>query len=197
MTASSPATATMTRVCATVISEGGYFEIPSLAFDGGREIANAISTVSEVPLVAIRPALTFNSLPNRIMVQLAGLDIFATGSMRWRAWYFPPGSANPVTGGSWTAAAAGSGVEINVSGTGFSSTGGYGFQGGYVGVAVAGNARSNISQNILQAAPLTIDMAGAGDPRSSNVGANPAYIVFTALGAGSAAAAWPYWREIR
>ncbi len=189
--------ATMLQICAAVASEGGYFEAPAYTFSGGREIAAAISVNSpETPIIAIRPALTFGGIPNRITIQVTSIDVLAlSASVRWRLLYYPMGSANPVTGGAWASANGASGVEVNASGTALSLAGAYTVQGGFVGSSTGGTNRAAATEHIIQTLPLTLDMAGANSPLSSNVGANPAYLVLAAIGTGATAAGWIDWQE--
>jgi hypothetical protein len=192
------ASATLVHICSAVVSEGGYYESPSYIFAADREISAALSTASEVPLVAIRPALTLNSIVNRIRLRSVNASVLAIGSsVRYRLLYYPPGTSNPVTGGAWAVPNAASGVEANASGTALSLTGAYEMQGDFVGAGVGVASRGSSAVIVTQTMPLTLDMAGAGDPRTTNVGNNPAYLVLAALGASATAAGRMEWEEVR
>ncbi|HEY5990029.1 MAG TPA: hypothetical protein VIV12_27135, partial [Streptosporangiaceae bacterium] len=148
---------------------------------------------------AIRPIVTFGSLPNRVQIEPIAVEVFAsTAPIMWRLLYYPPGSTLPITGGTWAAPNANSAVEANASGTALSLTGSIEIGGGYVPAAAAGNARASVSLSLPpEAAPLVLDAAGAGDPRTTNVGANPAYLVVSGLGASATAGAHLTWQEVR
>jgi hypothetical protein len=193
------ATATLTQVCAALISEGGYFVAPSYPFSAGRPIASAISVATEVPLAAIRPRLTLGGIPNRVFIEIADIaDYSSAGPADWRLLYYPPGSVSPITGGAWASPSTESAVEANVSGTALSLTGAIEIARGYLGASTGASSRIAAVAQISQLLPLTLDMAGANDPRTSNVGANPAYLVLSALGNNPAVASGSIlWRETR
>jgi hypothetical protein len=198
ISSTSNATATLTQICAAVASEGGYYDSPAYAFGATREISGIIATTSEVPLVAIRPATTFNGIVNRIRIIVVAVDILASAApVRYRLLYYPPGSTNPITGGAWAAANSASGVEANATGTALSLTGAIAVQGGFVGAASGATNRASASESIVSNYPVTLNASGAGSPLTSNVGANPAYVVLSAIGAGASAAGQIDWEEIR
>lgn len=181
------ASATLSQICQAVASEGGYFDQPGYQFAAGRAVGSLISTASEAPLVALRPAATLNSIVNRVFIKIADVQcIGASSAFAWRLLYYPPGSADPITGGSWAAANANSATEFNVGGTALSLTGAIPLSGGYVPAAI-GAARSVIGASIAQFYPLTLDAAGT----------NPAYLVVSGLGAGATGGAFVQVTEIR
>jgi hypothetical protein len=198
ISSSGNATALLTQICAAVSSEGGYYDVPAYAFGATREISGIIATTSEVPIVALRPLTTFNGVPNRIRIIVTAVDILASAApIRYRLLYYPPGSTNPVTGGAWAAAASASGAEVNTTGTALSLTGAIAIQGGFVGAGAGATNRAATSESIVSTYPVTIDASGASSPLTSNAGANPAYIVLSALGAGASACGQIDWEEIR
>jgi hypothetical protein len=191
-------TPTLTQFCSGIASEGGYFEKPGYVFSAGRSSPIAVSTAE--CLVAIRPATTFNSIPNRIQIEAVEVTIgTATDPVEWRAYYYPPGTTNPVTGGTWAAANDASGVEVNASGTAISTTGGYEIARGLVASNSTGNSRTAMSARLTQVLPLTIDASGSNSPLTSNAGANPAYIaLYVVATSGSPSAAGTItWQEFR
>lgn len=118
-------TASMDQMCATVISEGGYKESGvDFAADNGAILLTKGTPGVQKAVMAIRLKNSFMSLPNRSIVRLLGLDMFAdSASCQWELWRVPS-NAN-VTGGSWVSAGDSSTVEYNTSaGTSFTTTGG-------------------------------------------------------------------------
>jgi hypothetical protein len=196
-------TSSLAIVCSSLESEGGYYDTAAYRFSAGREVAGTISTLTSYkPLVGIRPALLFpatTGTTNRINLQVSDVNLYADGgSLRWQLLYYPPGTTNPVTGGTWAQANDASGVEVNVAGTALSLTGAYAIQSGYIG-ATGQTGRVSAPTRIIQTIPLTLDMSGANSPLTSNVGGNPGYIVLAALGVGQGAtgAGSIDWEEIR
>jgi hypothetical protein len=183
------APATMQVVCASVESEGGYFTNPAVTFAARRRISAAIAAgtaPAEAPVVAIRPALLSGTIPNRSTILIDEVTVYATAAVDWSLWYFAPGVASPLTGGSWAAVGAVSSVEMNASATAINLADGVLIA---AGVAVAsgagGSARGVAATQITQTLPLTIDACGANNPLASNVGANPAHLILTASGTGN------------
>jgi hypothetical protein len=189
---------TLTQFCSGIASEGGYFIRPGYVFSGGRSAPISVSTAECI--VAIRPATTFNSIPNRIQIEAVEVNIgSATDPVEWRAYYYPPGTTNPITGGSWAAANNASGVEVNSSATAISTTSGYEIARGLVASNSTGNSRTATSARLTQVLPLTIDASGSNSPLTSNAGANPAYVALYAVAtSGSPLAAGTItWQEFR
>lgn len=196
LSCAAPASATMVQICGAIASEGGYFSQPGYQFSAARAVGSLISTASEVPLIAVRPALTYNSIPNRVQIRITHLNTLATtNSIIWRVLYYPPGSANPVTGGTWVQP-DNSASEFNVSGTALSLTGAIAIFDGYTPAASGGSAE-NTDDNIPLFYPLSLDAAGVGNILTTNIGANPAYIVVSGLGAGATAGATLSITEVR
>ena len=191
-------TASMVQICTSINSEGGYFDAPSYVYSAGRDITAAISTASEAPIVALRPLTTFGTVPNRTSIRIIGFDALAISApLRCRMLYFPPGSANPITGGAWAQPNAESAVEVNVSATAVNVAGSYEIGRALIGSSTGATSRFAASTRIVQTFPVTIDAAGAGNPLTSSAGANPAYVVLTGLGASATAAGGLEWEEIR
>jgi hypothetical protein len=189
---------TLTQFCSGIASEGGYFQRPGYEFSAGRSTPIDVSAAE--CLVAIRPATTFNSLVNRIWIEAIGIVAFASSApVEWRVYYYPPGTANPVTGGTWAVVNTASGVEVNTSGTAISTTGGYEIARGIIGADATGNSRGAMNSRVGQLLPLTLDASGASSPLASNTGANPAYLALYAIAlSGSPTAAGSMtWTEIR
>lgn len=187
--------ATMQIVCAQVESEGGYLLTPTLPWAGRRTVANVIAAATapnEAPIVAVRPALLKGSggVVNRATILVDEVEIYSTAAADWSVWYFPPGTANPITGGAWAAANPGAAVEVNASGTALNLSGGYRIASGVaVASGTGGSARGATASQVQQVLPLTLDICGANSPLTSNVGANPGYIVLAATGTGNVSGA--------
>jgi len=201
LVANAIAAAVMSQICSTISSEGGEYRPPGNQFSGGRTIAGALAVATENVLVAIRPAITFGTLNNRIGINVSSIDVFSAGaSVTWRLLYYPPGSANPITGGAFAVPNANSGVEINTTGTALSLTGAIELASGYVAAAATGNSSDEIAGLIpstTQSYPLTLDASNVSSPLTTNVGANPAYLVLSAVGVGATSAGRMNWQEIR
>lgn len=104
------------KICSMVGSEGGIQETAAYPFVSTVRSAVSAPTTTPVPLVAIRPALTFNGIPNRSRLLVDQVKAFCTsGSAVIEVYYNPT-----ITGGSWSAVNASSAVEENLSMTGFS-----------------------------------------------------------------------------
>jgi hypothetical protein len=188
------------KVCAEVESEGGYFTQAAFPFSAGRLTGAAISTATTAPLLALRPALTFGGIPNRVLIDVRSVDVLAQSApVDWRLLYYPPGTADPITGGSWAAPNIYSATEVNAAGTALSLTGAIEVARGSVAASGGGGGgiRGTAISNVSQAYPLVLDMAGANNPLTSAVGANPAYLVLAAIGAGATASGGAEWWETR
>jgi hypothetical protein len=202
LVASAAAVSTITQICSTIATEAGIYSPPGGQFTVGRVISAALAVGTEGPVIAIRPVTTFGVLPNRIHIQVSNLEVYASGGpTTWRLLYYPPGSANPVTGGTFAQPNANSAVEANSSGTALSLTGAIELNSGFVaasaGASHSEQASNIIAENVAQSYPIVLDATGGGSPLVTNVGGNPAYIVISAVGASASAAAKITWIEIR
>jgi len=194
--ASAPATPIVAQaVCGQLESEGGSISKPGLTASTGRRQPQALAVTTEGPVVAIRPAVQFGGVPNRVRIDLREIDIMAVANnaLDWRLLYYPPGTANPVTGGTWAVPHGQSAVEANSSGTALDLTGAYEITRG--SLPASAQVRGVVTANVLNAYPLTLDMSGAENPLTSNAGANPAYLVLAAIGASATAAGSMRWSE--
>jgi hypothetical protein len=192
-------TATLRQICSAVSSEGGYIDTPAYQFAVARELTGAISTTTEAPIIAIRPRLTLYGIPNRVRIKIINTSAVAlSNSIRWALRYYPPNTANPVTGGTFTAANAESAVEANVTGTALTTAGSYIIQHGFaITTGGGGQARAVDSANIIQTTVLALGMVSSGSPLVDNDGGNPAYMVLSALGASATAVGAMEWEEVR
>lgn len=152
--------------CATVQSEGGELALLGNTFSTPETTATAGSG-SRVPLIAIRPKTTFNSLTNRSLFELLELNILATGAdpIFWEL----------VVGGNYSGQTY---ANVNTTYSGFeytsvpgaytNLTGGVVVASGYVGGVGAGATAQaptvtpvSIPPLISRKYPITLDRAGA------------------------------------
>jgi hypothetical protein len=171
-------------ICATVFSEGGFETGRGLPFTANRGAVSA-SVASRVPVLSIRPKLTFNSLENRTQITPLDLSIFTTTQsvlveVVYNGFLFGTGS--------FVSADDNSAVEFNNSFTAIS--GGFPVQSFYVSTAGTGaNARGESASPILSKLPLTLDIDGANPI--------PLSVVCTPLTGTAAVHVSLNWDEIR
>lgn len=152
--------------CATVQSEGGELALTGITFSTPETTATAGSG-TRVPLIAIRPKTTFNSITNRELFEIQKLNLLATG-------------VNPVfwelvVGGAYSGQTYAdvnttySGFEYtSVPGTFTNLTGGVVLASGYIGGVGSGAAAQpptitpiDLPALISRKYPITLDRAGA------------------------------------
>jgi hypothetical protein len=176
---------TMLATCCSVQSEGGADKFLGYEFaysSGLRALANGVRT----PLMALRPALTFNGLPNRMLIELKEIMALQTsnGIGLFELIYLPV-PANLV-GGAWVAAdAAYSGVEVNV--TPVSITGGILVHAWHN--QSTNQQKASIGRELTTRYPLVLDAAGAQYATWVLCG--------TGIGAGETGYVDMDWEEIR
>lgn len=177
-------TSELIAICAAVFSEGGFEAGRGLPFTANRGDISA-SVAARVPILSIRPKLTFNSLENRTQITPLDLSIFtATQSVLVEVVY----NALLFGTGSFVSADDNSAVEFNNSFTAIS--GGFPVQSFYVSTAGTGaNARGGESSPILSKLPLALDIDGANPI--------PLTLVCTPLSATAAVHAAINWDEVR
>lgn len=116
-------TAYMDKMCATVMSEGGYKETGvdfAAATDAVAVDKTAPNNIQGV--MAIRLKNTYKTLPNRSIVRMQNIDLFSDStSCRWELWRLPDSTG--VIGGSWTDVNTDSVVQYNATMTGYDITG--------------------------------------------------------------------------
>lgn len=107
--------ATLTVICANVTSQGGS-DAPEYGFAAARMAFKTGIGATDVPIIAIRLASTYNTVDNR-MVVIPHVVRAANESGRSEARVY----LNPttLTGPSWVAVGAPSGVEYDISATAF------------------------------------------------------------------------------
>lgn len=172
----------MYATCAAIISEGGT------EFDRGFLNAHPSGTISaasgvRTPIIAIRPAATFNSIVNRMQINPESFSGIVLGNnpVLWEVVYDPT-----ITGGSWVSAGASSGVEYNI--TAASMSGGVDTDSFFAPAtaSVVGAIPASVTTSRL---PITLDQAGA----------NPIVLCLAASGIGGASNVRGSitWRELR
>lgn len=171
-------------MCSVVFSEGGFEAGRGLPFTANRGDVSA-SVAARVPVLSIRPKLTFNSLENRTQITPLDLSIFTTTqSVLVEVVY----NALLFGTGSFVSADDNSAVEFNNSFTAI--TGGFPVQSFYVSTAGTGaNAKGGEFSPILSKLPLSLDIDGANPI--------PLTIVCTPLSATAAVHAAINWDEVR
>ena len=119
-TAATASASTLKQVCSTVISEGGY-ELRGAQLSAG----NAVTTPTTLttagtfyPVVSIRLKSTrLDAIA--ILTAISILGVTNNANYKWEVV-----ASGTTTGGTWVSAGTNSGVEYNITGTAFSSTGG-------------------------------------------------------------------------
>lgn len=119
-TAATASASTLKQVCSTVISEGGY-ELRGAQLSAGNLITapTTLTTAGTFyPVVSIRLKTTrLDAIV--ILTAISILGITNNANYKWEVVM-----QGTTTGGTWVSAGTNSGVEYNLTGTSFSSTGG-------------------------------------------------------------------------
>lgn len=172
--------------CASVSSEGGFSEDAGFGFSTPSVTVSAGSG-TRTHLLSIRPATTFNSLPNRQKIRLDSVDILVTGNspVYWELVLGATFSGAPT----WTAVnATYSGVEYT-STVGTLATAPLVIAAGYVASAASTKGTVSITQKGKY--PITLDRAGAQRAFGTMS------LCVTGVGGASATYASMNWTEIR
>lgn len=148
--------ATLKAICCAVISEGGFEDARGLPFavataDAG---VGSVST-TEIPILAIRPASTFNSVINRATMRVHETEHWSADAPAvFRIYYNPT-----VNGGAWAAVSTGnSAMEYNATATSYS--GGHIINVTFVPTAQAVKQSGASAKAITSQLPLVLDVAG-------------------------------------
>lgn len=102
----------MKAICCSVISEGGQEPSGAVFIDGNKSTKRSVTT--RFPIVAIRLADTFNTLPNRMAVQFMGFT-FWTEDQPCFFEVVQVTDASTISGGAWSVVDIDGGCEINRS----------------------------------------------------------------------------------
>lgn len=169
----------MYATCAAVISEGGNSDQMALPFAAAS--GDVTVTTSRTCLVAMRPAATFNSIVNRAHITAREFGAVAGNNGIYVELLYNP----TLTGGSWVAADANSGVEVNLTAT--YSTGGIPIAS--ILLASSNTNRGTLQHQVSKRLPIVLDHAGA----------NPitVAVVATAFASTSVSRGRLAWDELR
>jgi hypothetical protein len=177
--------ASLTAICSSVFSEGGFEQGRGIPFSANRGIVVASVGTTRTPVLSIRPKATFKTFANRVQITPQDFGIFTTAqSVLVEVIY----NGLLFGTGSFVSADDESAVEYNTS---FETiSGGFPIQSFYVAVnGAGGNARGDIASPILSRLPLTLDIDGANPI--------PLTIACTALASTASISAAINWNEVR
>jgi len=172
--------------CASVSSEGGFSEDYGYGF--AAEATGTAGSSVRAHIGSIRPATTFNSLTNRIKLQLDSVDLIVTGANPV-LFEMCLGVSYSVAPGFSAANATYSASEIGSGGTYDSLTGGVVIGSAYV--AASTQVKNSVTRSVRSKYPLTLDRSGA--VRSLGTLA----VLGTGIGGTSACRVVFNWQEIR
>ena len=150
--------ATLKQICCSVVSEQGPIQERGYRFSSDMGITAATFDTTLTPILAVRPAATFKTLPFRGRFIIRGLDmtpVSGTGPFRWALIYNPT-----IVGGAWAADAAHDSESASQKNTTMTSfTGGIQIASGYI------NATNIVRENVsidaeFQRYPWVHDNAG-------------------------------------
>lgn len=193
-------TCTMDQICASVISEGGY-EGSGIDFAKSTDLRTIATASFQLPSIAIRLKNTFNGYPNRTTVRPGQVDILGiNNNIKYEIWRLPNSSS--ITGGSWVSAGDDSSVEYNITGTGWTSSGGNLFSTGFIGASTGqgqGASKAPVSENLQS---ITTSKRGYISQNFDSTGGNIFVIVVTALSIEGGSSTCDFrasiqWRETR
>ena len=154
---------TMEVICSTVMSEGGLEKnlgnprsASTITGGGGGYTINT----TRLPVLCIRPALTFQGKTNRARIVIDSMDLLSSGNTSWSLYYYavPAGGTFINVGNSIVETDA-----LSVVGTTRSTTiaaGGVRALDGLLGSA-GGATRGAATQALANYLPITLDFAGA------------------------------------
>ena len=145
---------TLTAICSSVQSEGGFEYSTGIHFSASNEATTrSVTNAGYLPLVAIRPKLTLNGVAVRGRIIPENLSIYtATQTIHAEVIF-----GGAVTGGSWVSRGVDSIVEYNITGTAVS--GGFDVTSGYV--PASNQNRGLVTHEHSADLPLTLDIDGA------------------------------------
>jgi hypothetical protein len=152
-TAATASASTLKQVCSTVISEGGY-ELRGAQLSAGNVITSPTTLTTAgtfYPVVSIRLKSTrLDAIV--ILTAISILGITNNANYKWEVV-----ASGTTTGGTWVSAGTNSGVEYNLTGTAFSSTGGRILATGYFQGSNQGASSVDILKEALFSSQLERD----------------------------------------
>lgn len=180
-TSSSPP-ASMQQICCSLQSEGGQLThgVPFSADNGA-----TLRTIDDpLPVLSIRPKLTFSGRPNHTFILPTFVRPYAAVAAYWKLLFDP----TELTGANWQSRGDNSSMEYDVSAT--AVTGGEQINSGYIPAGDLGGQRTlpAISDSVIGQLPMAISYDGT----SSTI----LTLVLDGLSNGSGGGAIG-WREIR
>ena len=184
------AVATMYAICCTVSTEGGYLE-SGLDFARSTAIRAVGDLNATLPLMAIRLTNTFNGKPNRLTVRPGPISCVSPVS-GVRIDFIRVNSQASITGGNWLSESAYSGVEYNITPTGFTLGPDDEIEGSFFVPAGQGNnapGLSNIAASVGAKKAFIAQNIAANDSQAFLIRA-------TSLGNNATCGAAFQWREI-
>jgi len=184
------AVATMYLICGTVSTEGGYVE-SGLDFARSTSLRAVGDLGATLPMMAIRLSNTFNTKPNRLTVRPGPVSCISPVS-GVRIDFIRVNSHTSITGGSWLSESIYSGVEYNISPTGYTASPDDEIEESFFVPAGQGNNAPGLSN-------IAIPVASKKGFIAQNIAANDsqAFLVrATSLGTNATCGAAFQWREI-
>jgi hypothetical protein len=127
------------QICSTVVSEGGYAESGiDWAIDSGTASQN-VPLGANYPIVAIRLKSTFKGYPNRVMLRMGNVNVYAEQNpVYWKLIKLSGLSSITLSSPTWTSVSSESAVEYTILGTAIS--GGDVVDNGFVGTSSPGGS---------------------------------------------------------
>lgn len=152
-TAATSGASTLKQVCSTVISEGGY-QLAGAQQSIGTTITSPVTLTTAgtfYPLVSLRLKTTrLDAIA--ILTAVSILGVTNNVNYKWEVV-----ARGTTTGGTWVSAGTNSGVEYNITGTAFSSTGGRILATGFFQGSNQGSSPVDILKEALFASQLERD----------------------------------------
>jgi hypothetical protein len=180
------AAATMYFKCASVMTEGGTDDAAGFPFSRASGSITAASG-ARTHALSIQPALTYNSLANRMTVEIDSLDVVVTGSNPV-LWELCVGDVLTGTTTFNDVNGTYSGMQYNTAGT-TSGTPAVVLASGYTSATT--QSRSVTSRRFVTRYPITLDAAGAARANGRLT------VLLTGLGGSSATQVALNWKELR
>lgn len=147
--------ASMRQICCMVSTEAGALRERGFQMSADTVLTSRNFGGTPLPILAVRPKTTFNSIANKGQMLFEGYDILPVGGtaeFRFRLLYNPV-----ITGGTWVSVDASSIAEYNITGTAL--TGGIPISSGYIWASSGLRLPQSINDTILRY-PWCLDGAG-------------------------------------
>lgn len=138
--------ASFDQICSTVVSEGGYTESGiDWAIDSGITPQN-VPLDGNYPIIALRLKSTFKGYPNRVMVKIGNVNLYAEQNpIYWKVIKLPGISSITLSSPTWTSVSSESAVEYTLLGTAISD--GDSMDNGFVGTSSPGGSAKGTGTN--------------------------------------------------